>query len=241
MSDKHFENFREFAQKADSLIDPSKVRLALDVGSRDAEVAIYLKNHYPNAVVYAFECNPPAVELCRRALNGRHDIFLVDRAVSDVNGSLDFYAIDPEKTVTPHDDGNIGASSLYKANSDYPYEKYMQRKISVESVTLETWAFQNVIKAIDVLWIDLQGAELKAFRGLGTLINTVQIIHTEVEYKEMYLGQPLAKEVQDFLTSKGFVLHTRYNTSDWFGDELYCRKGLLPWWSRVRHGVRRWF
>ena len=110
--------------------------MALDLGSRDGEVALYLHEHYPHAEIYAFECNPEAITLVRKNVQGVPGVTLVERAVSDMNGTLDFFAIDPDATITPHADGNIGASSLYQANPDYPFENYAQRRISVESIRL---------------------------------------------------------------------------------------------------------
>jgi FkbM family methyltransferase len=208
-------------------IDCGRARVILDVGSRDAEVAITFKKYYPNANIYAFECNPPAVDLCKRNIGNRADIFLVDKAVSDTNGLIEFYSIDPERTVTPHADGNIGASSLYIANPDYPYEKYYQNRILVEAITLEKWAKAAEVNKIDILWMDLQGAELKALKGLGNLIKNVKVIYTEVEYKEMYIGQPLFDDINQYIVSHGFSLHKQMNICEWFGNALYIRDDIM--------------
>jgi FkbM family methyltransferase len=232
MTNSNYDAFQQFARAADALLDPRSVKVALDVGSRDAEVALYLKQHYPNATVFAFECNPAAVELCRRRLSGQPGVFLVDRAVSDVEGVLDFFAIDPDKTLTPHADGNIGASSLYRARPDYPHETYVQTRISVQSITLEAWARRQGLAAIDVIWMDLQGAELRALMGLGRLLQEVKLVYTELEYKPMYQDQPLAAEVRGFLRAHGLHLCKRFNVWEWFGDELFCRRALLPWWKK---------
>jgi FkbM family methyltransferase len=196
------------------------------VGSRDAMESITLKDFYPDAVVYAFECNPPAIELCKRNIGERGGIILVPNAVSDINGTLEFFAIDPEKTVTTHRDGNIGASSLFVANPDYPHEKYQQNKITVESITLARWAEHAGVRDIDIMWIDLQGAELRAFKGMENLISRVKVIYTEVEFKEMYLNQPLFGEVDRYLCEKSFILIKLY-PCDWFGNALYVRKDLV--------------
>jgi hypothetical protein len=75
-----------------------------------------------------FECNPPAIELYQQNIGNRTDIILVTKAISDINGMVGFFAINPEKTVTTHSDGNIGASSLFMAIPEYPHEKYHQKK-----------------------------------------------------------------------------------------------------------------
>ncbi len=204
-------------------INPNSVNVVLDVGSRDAKEAITMKEVFPKAQVYAFECNPPAIKLCEQNIGNLADIILVPKAVSDVNGKIDFFAIDPEKSITRQSDGNIGASSLFIANPAFPHEKYYQNKITVESITLERWAEEVGVRDIDILWIDLQGAELKAFQGMGPLLSRTKIIFTEVEFKEMYLGQPLFSEVDRYLTANGFYL-LKLHPSDWFGNALYVRK-----------------
>lgn len=207
-------------------IDPNSVKVVLDVGSRDAKEAITMKEVFPIAKVYAFECNPAAIKLCEQNIDSLNDIILVPKAVSDVNGKVDFFAIDPEKTVTSRADGNIGASSLFIANPAFPYEKYSQTKITVDSIRLNGWAEEVGVRDIDILWIDLQGAELKAFQGMDTLLLRTKIIFTEVEFKEMYLGQPLFREVNRYLSANGFCLLKLY-PADWFGNALYVRKDTV--------------
>lgn len=211
-----------------TMVDLACMRVMLDVGSRDAQVALAARRALPNAVVYAFECNPPAVELCRLNIGARTDVVLIDKAVSDETGPVDFYAIDPHKTLTPHADGNIGASSLFKANPNYPAERYVQQKITVHAIRLEDWARENAVDQIDLLWMDLQGAELKALQGLGELIHRVKFIYTEVDYQPLYLGQPTHVQLYSYLESHSFRLHRRFNTFAWFGNELWVRTDIGP-------------
>ena len=213
-------------RELDGMLDSHSVRVILDIGSRDALEAIALKDHFPEATVYAFECNPPAIERCVENIGTREDVILIPKAVSDECGTVEFHAIDPERTITTWPDGNIGASSLFVANPAYPNETYFQNKITVEAVTLEQWAADAGVSTIDIIWMDLQGAGLKALVGLGDLIDTVKIIYTEVEYKEVYLGVPLFPEIDEYLRSRGFHLHAKFNTSEWFGDAMYVRNDL---------------
>jgi FkbM family methyltransferase len=88
----------------DRWIDPSTVRVALDVGSRDGFIASCLADQYPDARVTAFECNPDAVAICEQQLRENSRVSLVPKAIGDTIGEVTFYPIDPERTVTPHAD-----------------------------------------------------------------------------------------------------------------------------------------
>ena len=63
------------------------------------------------------------------------------------------------------------------------------------------------ITGIDLLKIDVQGAELDAFRGAPRLLGEAVAVYTEVEFIPMYKGQPLFADVDAELRSRGFLLH----------------------------------
>ena len=61
--------------------------------------------------------------------------------------------------------------------------------------------------SLDYLKIDVQGAELMVFENAVERLATALLIHTEVEFLPMYIGQPLFSDVDQFLRRLGFVLH----------------------------------
>lgn len=71
---------------------------------------------------------------------------------------------------------------------------------------VRTVALKDVsgLGAMDMLKIDVQGAELDVFQGAGTLLEQALLIWTEVEFVPLYKNQPLFAEVDSFLRGKGF-------------------------------------
>jgi FkbM family methyltransferase len=201
------------------------VSVALDLGCRDGEISLHLAEWCPRARIFAFEPNPAAIVDCRRNLLGHDRIKLIEAAAADKTGTVDFYAIDPNRTLTDHADGSIGASSLYQANPEYPLEKYAQDRIQVRATTLKDWAEQDQVDHVDIMWMDIQGAELQALQGMGNLLDGVQLIQAEVEFKPMYHGQPLADDVIRFLEKNGFRLADLQTYCAWFGDAIFVRHG----------------
>ncbi len=61
--------------------------------------------------------------------------------------------------------------------------------------------------ALDLLKIDIQGAELMVFQNAVQRLRDALVVHTEVEFLPMYLGQPLFSEVEAFLRGQGYALH----------------------------------
>lgn len=95
----------------------------------------------------------------------------------------------------------------------YLAEKYpalncisLQKILSTDVTTLDLWARQKNLQAIDYIKIDTQGSELEILKGGGSLIETTRCIDIEVEFNPIYEGQTLFGETDTYLRSKGFVL-----------------------------------
>jgi FkbM family methyltransferase len=79
-------------------------------------------------------------------------------------------------------------------------------------VVLHPDSFRNVEWLLNA---DLQGAELKAFIGMGDLLKDFSWVYTEVNKKETYKGCALVEEVDEYLGRFGFV---RIETGQWVAD-----------------------
>jgi FkbM family methyltransferase len=199
-----------------------------DIGSRDCMQSIEFYNEFPNAKIYAFECNPNTLHICRKNIEKYLDrITLIEGAVCDYNGIIQFYPIDQQRTVTTWEDGNPGASSLFKSNGNYDYvEKYVQNEITVNCHRLDTVISKYGIDKVDIIWMDLQGAELLALKGLGDYFTNVKYIHTEICHKAIYHKQVLFKELHDYIVSKGFLLKNNISFVTWHEDVIYQNKNI---------------
>ncbi|NBV25575.1 MAG: FkbM family methyltransferase [Proteobacteria bacterium] len=73
--------------------------------------------------------------------------------------------------------------------------------------------------------LDIQGAELKALKGMAEYLPSVDYIYTEVNSDHVYIGCALVQELDAFLSEFGFE---RLETVWWgdakWGDAFYMRK-----------------
>jgi len=72
--------------------------------------------------------------------------------------------------------------------------------------TLDGWAASAGVERIDVMKLDVQGAELEVLRGAEGLLGGVRLIELEVAFNPIYEGQPLFGEVDAFLRARGLLL-----------------------------------
>jgi FkbM family methyltransferase len=208
-------------------VDPSSIGVILELGSRDGKQAVEFAEAFPRASVFAFECNPDTLPLVRENTRLHPRITCVPVAVNDFDGEVEFYKIDRERTETPHADGNPGASSLFRATGTYPFEKYVQVPVKVPCRTLDSACDQLGIGRVDLMWIDLQGAELRALAGFSKRLSQTRYLHVELTHREIYAGQPLFGEVDAFLHANGFERLMEPNGNAFFEDCIYRNKAFF--------------
>lgn len=96
-----------------------------------------------------------------------------------------------------------------------------------QTVEMVTHRLDRLITALPVpyfLNLDIQGAELKALKGMGDLIKNCVAVYTEVNVKELYKGCALLPEMDAYLGQLGFVGVEEQITGHGWGDKLYLRK-----------------
>ena len=210
-------------------MDLSNINEILDIGSWHLNQSLEFHEIFPNANINAFEPVPDSYQLC---LNNNHypdKITVNNLALTDFNGETNFYPVDPIKSSDP----NVGASSLLKfmdgLNGSFFNQNWIQNEIVVKCSTLDNWC-QTYNKKIDIIWIDVQGAELQVFKGADKTLDDVKIIFTEVGLKPYYVGHSLKKEIDEYLISKGFIELTEsfeLNGFDYEANTIYCKKEFL--------------
>lgn len=218
-----------------------------DIGSRDALQAAELAALFPNSKIFAVECNPATLDLCRKNIAPHPSIRLVEKAINSHTGRCEFHPIDSTQTITSWRDGNPGASSLFLATGDYPAEQYAQGTIEVDCIRLDDLCGQLGIDVIDLIWMDLQGAELLALQSAGVLLEKTRYVYTEVSHRRVYKDQCLFEDVDALLKSRGFSCCTTIDRSRWQQDLIYENTRqlidvLIPFgpedWGTVELSVR---
>jgi FkbM family methyltransferase len=79
----------------------------------------------------------------------------------------------------------------------------------VDTEEVDTVRMDDVAETagVDLIKIDVQGAELMVLRNAVHRLGDALVIHTEVEFLQMYVGQPLFAEIDLYLREHGFVFH----------------------------------
>ncbi len=80
------------------------------------------------------------------------------------------------------------------------------RRLQLETATIDDVLQDRPDLAPDLLKIDTQGSELDILRGAENSFSTIGLVEVEVEFTEMYDGQPLFGDVAAFMVDHGYEL-----------------------------------
>lgn len=190
-----------------------KPRGVLHVGAHKAEEAIAYEEAGWLPVIWV-EAQPELVKCLTRDLNGENHKVL-EAAVWDVEGLKKSFNVA----------SNSQSSSLLEFgthSSAYPSVR-ISDQYEVTTKRLDTLLRDFEIPNFANL--DIQGVEGRAIISLGTTIEKVDAIYTEVNKWEVYLGCTLIKDLDVLLESMGFSrVAVRWVLGKGWGDALYLRR-----------------
>jgi FkbM family methyltransferase len=207
----------------------------LEGGAYDGENSVMLVELWPSATVHSFE---PVPELCARVkarTAGHSNIHPYELALSDKSGTATFY--ESEKVDKPDVPSQSGSLLTPKETLQEAPRVVFNKTTTVATTTIDDWAAKNGVDRVDLLYLDIQGAELPAMKGAPRIMKTVKAIMTEVEFVEAYAGQARYQEIAQWLTSQGFRMiaasfdpenplrppSKRSKKERWYGDAIFVR------------------
>ena len=131
------------------------------------------------------------------------------------------------------------SSSVFRHNKKY-LDKFpdSQRYDIVNSKIINLCKldeFSNKSNYPSFIKIDVQGAELEVLKGSKSTLKNVVGLEVEVNFKYIYHDIPLAKDIENFLNSQGFILNDYLTLFRWertmhrgfgeiiHGDALFLR------------------
>jgi len=141
-------------------IDP---KVIVDLGSFDGGDAWRTKQTFPNARVITVEADPDRINIVRAAL-AASDVEIYNFAACDQDGPVEWY------TATVNGETNA-QGSLYQHSDAYQkrftFVKQAEDPIEVDGKRFDTFCAEAGIDGIDLLHMDIEGAELSVLRSIG--------------------------------------------------------------------------
>jgi FkbM family methyltransferase len=173
--------------------------IIIEIGCHDGENTQWFIDRFQNPQIHCFEPDPRVIEKFRRRFSTNISIHLHPFALGESIGRMPFYQ---SFATDPGSDWDASGSLMHPKNH---LKEYNQVKfglpIDVEVKTLDVFCKENAISEVDLIWMDVQGAELKVISGGRHTFNLARYIVTEYSNKE----QPRLKTLLSALSKHRVV------------------------------------
>jgi FkbM family methyltransferase len=177
----------------------------LEIGASDGEHTQWFINSFRDPKVYCFGPEPRAFTRHQNLIGNHPAVSLFPVAISDQVGTIEFY----QSSGTPpwdgfdhiKDSGWDFSGSIKKPKGHLealPWVKF-ETSIQVPTTTIDLWLREQSIPCVDMIWMDVQGAERNVLEGMRDSLSQIRYIYTEYNDQELYEGQPTLLEILDLL------------------------------------------
>ncbi len=197
---------------------PIKGVIHIGAGS-GIELKFYIQGKVENIIMVEPEIKNFSKLFIRRILYDpffKFKINLLKSIISDKNEKVKF-------NISNVSDCN-SILELKKHSEYYPRIKKINEKMQM-SYTLN-YLFQNKynISNYNFINIDIQGAELLAFKNADEILPYIDGIYTEINFEELYKGCGLSNELDEYLSRFEFKrIYTNTDLHKSWGDALYVK------------------
>jgi FkbM family methyltransferase len=208
----------------------------LDIGGCEGEESIRYSRIFPDSIIFTFEPLPKNQKLIIENIEKYEvgNVKLIPFAVSDKAVISQLYVSCGHPKNQPSnldwDFGNKSSSLLSPESKNNHDWLNFDKKINVQTITLESFLIENKIDEVDFIHMDVQGAELKVLLGAKEFIKNIKAVWLEVSDLEMYKNQPLRADIERFMDSNGFYL-IKSVIDGQFGDQFYLNKNYFKTFS----------
>jgi FkbM family methyltransferase len=190
-------------------------RVIVEIGANDGTHTRGFLKLFPNAKIYAFEPDRRAVaKLKANVTDSRVSVF--DIAIGAKDGEAEFHVssgLPPNASAQDRinlpegwdQSGSLRAPKTHTAV--WPWCKF-EKKSVVPVKRLDSWARENGIDRVDLIWADTQGAEGDLIAGGAEVLARTRFFYTEYSNDEWYEGQPSLNQIAEMLP--GFTILHRF-------------------------------
>jgi FkbM family methyltransferase len=204
----------EFADQSFLLRD-YPARIIFDGGANIGYVTAIYRKRFPQAHIFAFEPAPAVYEVLSERFASDENVKCFPLVLSEVSAETTFY-VNPK----------TGSSSIHMP-TDFNINRYglkTPQPINTNSITLDDFCKSNNIEQIDILKLDIEGAEVQALSGARDLLqeSRIGIIYTEATLVALYNNNQLFGDLITMLKEYDYRLFNMYD----FG-ETAIRQGVI--------------
>jgi len=183
----------------------------LHVGAHECEELSAYEKYLDRSKILWVEAMPEKVELCKSTYP---NLLIENAIVSDTVESVRFNIAN---------NGQSSSFLFFGLHTTFHPEVHY-----VDAFTSNTSLLQDILPKYDIPFnfinLDIQGAELRALKGMESYLSQIDYIYTEVNSDYVYMNCNLVTELDEYLAKFGLHrVETKWYGECKWGDAFYIR------------------
>lgn len=194
------------------LFNDTQVKVIFDAGANIGFISKIYSQKFKEANLYCFEPNPSLHEILLDTFKDNSKIKTYPYALSNkVDNNVPFLI-----------NKKNGSSSFFNPTQSNRLRFDLSEPIpdNVQTITIDEFCQNEQIIHIDILKLDIEGAEVMALEGARIMLenSNIDLIYTEISFIPLYENKQTFHEVSSFLMQFDYLLYNIYG----FGEsEIY--------------------
>ena len=184
--------------------------IIFDIGAHEGQSILFFSKLFPDAFIYSFEPDPDTFKILSNI--SAKNLKLENIALSDKTGDTSFYknSISHTNSLFKVNHNSKDSISISKAKSEKNETFFigLNQEIKVKTSTLDYYITSNNILTIDLLKIDVQGAEVKVLNGALSSLEKTKCVILEISFYDYYETQTSFFDIEKILTTMDFKLYS---------------------------------
>lgn len=186
INENNLKNHPDYIVLIKSIIEKQNPTI-FDIGAHHGESIESFNKYFNNPRIYSFEPFEESFEILSLKKSKISNTKIFNLGLSNFNGKGTFYSY-----VDPKNPNISAANSILQLNDGKFVPSYSEnQKVECEFMKLDSFVEENNISYIDLLKIDVQGAEFKVIEGANNSLKDKKIgcVLIEIAIADYYKGQ----------------------------------------------------
>lgn len=184
---------------------PGAYQTIVDVGAHQGSFTDLAISYFSPKRVWSVEADPEYAAALKQKYADQSMVSVVPCAISNLSGRV-------KLRINAHRD----------SSSILPVDEISQRTfgiamnetgmVEVPAWTLDELFQREQIAHVDLMKVDIQGAERMMIEGGESALSKVDLLYIELSFEHFYAGAPLAHEIEALLWDRGFRLRSLHES-----------------------------
>ena len=194
------------------LLNNLKNGVIFDVGAHVGDTTELYRKYFSIPSIFCFE---PFSESCD---------YLKKRFINDSNINIVETALGSKDETKPLYVSNFPNLNSLQRPNERAWGFADKKSVDVETITLDQFYYENDIKQIDILKLDVQGSELDVLMGSKTILEkgNISLVYVEWQVVPLYENHHKYFKIAEFLAGYEYEFFNLYNINE-------SRSGQIRW------------